>query len=380
MKERWLRDHLLGILLVVGVMVLLAAVTEEPRDDSAVAREQAVRPYLDLEFLDLGNPLHRAMFRETLALYYPREPGRADSILRAIDSHRQEQFTTEAFKTGAQQRGLTLAKLVRLTPMYLKFVLVFAIVLALSTYGAQTLGTYRFVRAKQRRLPSFSEFISRLRGLWTEPGWKGKLRNLVVSLQLLIKSLVKVIAYAVLFAPAYVVAYSLKTRFETDGYLFMVTLAVVSNGLLVTYANKFYTFLVHEDSKGYVDTARVKNLNASYAWNTPEGIAVRSILMPRKSFPGHLLNHITMNARFQYILTVKEQATFLITGLVIIEMALNIQGHFCYELMQNILYRDYEVVLAIIVALFILVKATDIAVDALFRYQSHRFGSQREDA
>jgi hypothetical protein len=57
-------------------------------------------------------------------------------------------------------------------------------------------------------------------------------------------------------------------------------------------------------------------------------------------------------------------------------MALNIQGHFCYELMQNILYRDYEVVLAIGVALFVLVKATDIAVDALFRHESRRMGAR----
>jgi hypothetical protein len=376
MKERWLRDHLLGVFLVVSVFILLATLMENPRDESATTREQAIKPYLELEFLDLGDPLHRAIFKETLALYYPRRPGRADSILRAIDTHRQEQFTTESLKTGAQQRGLTIAKLVRLVPMYLNFVLVYAIVLALSTYGAQTLGTYRFVRTKQRRLPPFSEFLGRLRELRRGPDWKARLSAVVKTLPPLILSFAKGAAYAVLFAPAYVVAYSLKTRFETDGYLFMVTLAVVSNGLLVTYASKFYTFLVHEDRKGYVDTARVKNLRASYAWNTPEGITARSILMPRKRFPGHLLNHITMNAQFQYILTVKEQATFLITGLVIIEMALNIQGHFCYELMQNILYRDYEVVLAIVVALFVLVKATDIAVDALFRHESRRMGAR----
>ncbi len=376
MKERWLRDHLLSIFLVVSVFVVLASLTEGPRDDAAVAREQTVRPYLELDFLDLGNPLHRALFKESLTLYYPGEPGRADSILRAIDAHHQEQFTTEALKAGAQQRGFTVAKLKRLAPMYLQFALVYAIVLALITYGAQTLGTYRFVRTKQRRLPPFAEFLRRLGGLGRERGWRNGPRDLVKSLPPLIQWLAKVVAYAVLFAPAYVVAYSLKTRFETEGYLFMVTLAVVSNGLLVTYANKFYTFLVHEDRRGYVETARVKNLHASYAWNTPEGITPRSILMPRKRFPGHLLDHITMNAQFQYILTVKEQATFLITGLVIIEMALNIQGHFCYELMQNILYRDYEVVLAIIVALFVLVKATDIAVDAFFRHESLRLGSR----
>jgi hypothetical protein len=376
MKERWLRDHLLSVFLVVSVFILLAALTDGAADESTAPHELAIQPFMELEFLDLGNPLHRAMFRETLALYHPRRPDQADSILRAIDNYRQEQFTTEALKTGAQQRGLTVAKVGRLIPMYLNFILVYAVVLALSTYGAQTLGTYRFVRTKQRRLPPFSEFLSRMRGLRRAPDWGAGLTAAMKSLPPLVTSLLKGVAYAVLFAPAYVVAYSLKTRFETDGYLFMIALAVISNGLLVTYASKFYTFLVHEDRKGYVDTARVKSLHASYEWNSPGGIAARSILLPRKRFSGHLLNHITMNAQYQYILTIKEQATFLITGLVIIEMALNIQGHFCYELMQNILYRDYEVVLAIVVSLFVLVKSTDIAVDAWFRYESRRMGGR----
>ena len=376
MKERWLRDHLLSILLVLGVFALLATLTEEPPDAAEEAHAHAIQSYLDLDFLDLGNPLHRALFKESIALYYPDNPERADSILRDIDDYRQEQFTTQAMKTGAEKQGLTGTKLARLVPMYVKFILVYIIVLALSTYGAQTVGTYRFVRMKQRRLPPLSEILARLRALHGEQTWEMRLRSLAGTIPLLVQALMKGIAYAILFAPAYVIAYSLKTRFDTDGYLFMIGLAVVSNGLLVTYATKFYTFLVHEDRKGYVETARVKNLHASYAWNTRGGISRRSVLTPRKRFPRQLLQHIYMNAHFQYTLTIKEQATFLITGLIIIEMALNIQGHFSYELLQNIFYRDYEVVVAIIVAMFLLVKATDIIVDAWFHHALKRYGNQ----
>ena len=83
----------------------------------------------------------------------------------------------------------------------------------------------------------------------------------------------------------------------------------------------------------------------------------------RKTFRSHILNHIYMNARFQYLPAVKEQASFLITGLIIAEMALNIQGHLGYEMMQRILDREYDVVLVIAFGIFLLVKITDIVVD-----------------
>jgi hypothetical protein len=49
-------------------------------------------------------------------------------------------------------------------------------------------------------------------------------------------------------------------------------------------------------------------------------------------------------------------------------MALNIQGHLCYELLQNILYRRYDIALTIILGIFLLIKVTEILVDL----QQHR--------
>jgi len=70
-----------------------------------------------------------------------------------------------------------------------------------------------------------------------------------------------------------------------------------------------------------------------------------------------------MNARLQYLDTIKEQASFVISGLVIIEMALNIHGQFTYELMQQLLYRNYHYVLLMVLGIFVLVKLTEISVD-----------------
>ena len=139
---------------------------------------------------------------------------------------------------------------------------------------------------------------------------------------------------------------------------------------------KFYTFLTAESRKGYVQTAIVKNLNKDYDFRSKTGIPLSSIFRIRKSFPGHIFGHIYQNVRYQYLNTLKEQASFLITGLIIIEMALNIQGHLCYELMQNILYRNLGIVLLILFGIFLIVKFTEMVIDYLLFIQDRKIGNQ----
>jgi len=191
---------------------------------------------------------------------------------------------------------------------------------------------------------------------------------------LVVKALIKGISLAVFFSPAYVIAYSLKTSVDTSSLLFMAVLAVVSNGVLVHTSNRLFSILVSESRKGYVQTAVVKNLLSSYAWDTPDGIAKSELLRLRGGFRGHVLSHIFENAHFQFVPTLKEHASFLVTGLIIIEMALNIQGHLCYELLQLILYREFEAALVIVFGIFVLVKATEIAVDVWTEREKQRYG------
>jgi hypothetical protein len=179
----------------------------------------------------------------------------------------------------------------------------------------------------------------------------------------------------VLFSPAYVIAYSIRTEFNTDTTLFLVLLALVSNGLLVTYANKFYHFLVAESRKGYVRTALVKNLRSSYRFGAKDGIRRRDILAVSKRFQGHVLDHVLRNARYQYLATVKEQASFLITGLVIIEMALNIHGHLSYEMLRQLLYRNFDIVMVILLLIFYTVKLTELLTDVVVHREQVKYGN-----
>ncbi|MCC6398938.1 MAG: hypothetical protein IT282_18135 [Bacteroidetes bacterium] len=368
--RRQLLDHLYSIVVVIAVFFGVLLITESPQDAARQSRDSAIAPYLDLDFLDFGSPLDRALLKEAIASYYPNSPGRGDSLLAAIDAYRREAFTTPSLKSGAEKPGLTPRTLARLAPMYVQFVLLYLVVLVLNAYGARMIGTYRFIRTQQGRLPAFLEFLYTVAGQRKTMPPAARLAHGAGSL---LRCLVNGLAYVFLFAPAYVIAYSFKSNIEGGAYLFMIVLGVISNGMLVTYANRFYTFLMHESSRGYVDTALVKGLNASYAWNTPDGLPRKVLLRPSASARGHVFHHIYTNARFLYIPAIKQQASFLITGLVIIEMALNIQGHLCYELLQNILYGDYEIAAGIVAGIFLVVKATEILVDVWFTRETRRY-------
>jgi hypothetical protein len=260
---------------------------------------------------------------------------------------------------------------VKLGGMYGRFILMFVIVMVLSYHAAQSLAILRFIRVKQHRGAYLGEWWDHLRKAG-DPSTFFSLRTWILPA----KAILKGIFYAVLFSPAYVIAYSIRSGINTDSFVFMTVLGVLSNGLLINYANKFFTFLVSESRKGYVETAVVKNLNNSYAWGGADGLSHWSVIHPKSLLASHVFRHIYVNARYQFLNTLKEHSSFLITGLIIIEMALNIQGHLGYELMQNVLYKQYDVVVTIILGVFFLVKVTEMVVDSWFHLESRRYGNK----
>ncbi len=370
MRRKFL-EHIGSLVFVAVVFAGLVAFLRGREAAEQDSRYRAVAPYLNIPGVDFDNPRDRALFKETLDLYRPGSQKANDSLLVAIEAYRQSRFTDPSLKAGEGEGGMTLEVLVRLGSMFLQFVLVYGVTLAATFYGAQTLGMFRFVTLKQGRGSYVREFFETLRHPLPRGGAVGRIGRAFV---LLLKAVLKGVSYAVLFSPAYVTGYSFKAGFEGNSLIFMILLGVFSNGLLVSYANKFTLLLVTEDRKGYVETALVKNLSGDYRWNVSGGIALRSLLRLPRRFPGHVLEHLYRNARYQYLSTLKEQASFLITGLIIIEMALNIQGHLCYGLLQSILARRYDVALTVIFLIFILVKVTEMLVDL----KSYREGLRYE--
>ena len=375
--RRALAEHIASTLVVALVFGALIVFTQRREAGVRSARGSTVVPYLRLRSIDFGNRLHRAIFRETLAQFRPDSVAANEALLRSIDTYREALFTDPTLKTGADERTLSWPVVDRLLGMYAVFIAVFVAVLFLTLYAAQGMALYRFVLDRQGRGSALREFWDGLRGPRSLDGQLRPRPGPGRMLVLLLKALCTGLMYCVLFSPAYVIGYALKTKIETDNLVFMVFLGVLSNGLLITYANKFFTLLVTESRKGYVETALAKGLSGRWTWNVPGGIRAGSLFRFHKRFPSHVLDHIFLNARFQYLPTLKEQGSFLITGLIIIEMALNIQGHLGYELLQRVLYMEYDIVLAITFGIFLIVKATSILVDWRWIRESNRYENVR---
>ncbi|MBD3314972.1 MAG: hypothetical protein GF344_04240 [Chitinivibrionales bacterium] len=353
MKAR-LTEHVLSIVFVTVILIGASVLTGDARKrGDTLDTTGALEGYGDLSFVDFDRSFERALLVDVLTIYFPE--GKAKHVEDVETARRiNTQRFTESLQHAHVEETLTREKFGELIAMYLKFLAVFGIVMALTYYGVQTLGVWWFIRKKSK--------YDQSRPLHAK-----------TAVMRVVTAMVSVIAYVVLFSPAYVIAYSIRTKFSTDTLPFMILLGVVSNGLLVTYANKFYTFLVAESRKGYVETARAKNLHDSYERHAPDGIALKAILRPRKRFDGHIFDHIFRNARLQYLSTIKEQASFLITGLIIIEMALNIQGHLSYELLRQMLHRNYDIVIAIILGIFYAVKLAEIMTDWIVHRENLRY-------
>jgi len=360
-SKKWL-EHIISFLLVSSLLITLILYFNNTLKKTEQNQNREAERWISLDYLDFDNPMHRALLEESLNIFEPWQEEKHVELISQIEDYRQQQvinLTDNQFR----QHPLSLAKFRSLLWMYFKFIFVYLVTLVLTWYGVQTLGIYRFIRLKQKRKAYLIEMFVYIKKQSGFKNWKQFWNDYKPAVILFVKGIGKGIAYMVLFSPAYVLAYSFRTKFDTDMLIFMVLLGVISNAVLITYTHKFYTFLVSESRKGYVQTSIVKNLFNSYNLNIKEGIPRKKILAWKKLYPGHVFGHIYQNARFQYLATIKEQASFLITGLIIIEMALNIQDHLSYELLQNILYKNFAVVVVIVLGIYYIVKATEIFVD-----------------
>ncbi len=339
-------EHILSIIVVSVVLLGALYVIKDMKKKSQRGEYAQIEQYVNLECVEFSDPFHKALLNDVMNIYYPGQHDKNKETVKAIIQYKENELGEKLYSSHVKE-ALTPGKFMQIFGMYIKFFIVYIIVLLLTYYGVLTFGILRFIRKKQR-----------------SPLYKDDKKRTVLDILLAIpKNIIKGICYFILFSPAYVIAYSIRTEFNTDTVFFMVLLGVVSNGLLVMYTNKFYTFLIIESRKGYVDTAVVKNLNNSYDYHAKDGISLKDIFRLVKNFDGHVFGHIFKNAQLQYFQTVKEQASFLITGLIIIEMALNIHGHLSYEMLKQILYKNYDIVLVIILGFFYTVKLTEVFTD-----------------
>jgi len=358
-------EHLSAVVIVGLALVVVAAFVHRSEESSAPRTDPRIERYLAIDSVDLSRPLDRALFRDALGVVRPPGTGNVDSLMRAIEDARLSRFTDPSKKTGGGRAVLSWETGTAILPMYAVFLLAYLTVMVLTYFAARALAVWKFIGWKQARTSYLRRYIAAIER-------RGG-RAAVSRGGLLLKAVLKGIASLLLFAPAYVIAYSFRTSLDTESVLFLVPLAVISNGVLINFANHFYALLVAESRKGYIQTAIVKGVSSSYAWDGPGSIRRAVLLFPVRGSRGHVFRDIYRNARLQSIPSLKEHAAFVVTGIVIIEMALNIKGHLCYALLQHLLYREFDLAIAIIFAIFLTVKLTEAFADLWLLVESRRY-------
>lgn len=347
-------EHLLSIGVISVLLVGIIFILRYHEKEKETILQEELKSLLNAPISNVNNTFEKYLTYDCMDIFFPGQTDKNREIIEKFYKIKEKEFRKTITSSSAIKK-LSFHTIKEITGMYVKFFIVYLIVMVLVYYAVQTIGSLKFIikqESIQRKIFELPE------------------KPLYIKI---IFDILKNIGYLILFSPAYVIAYSIRTEFNTDTVFFMILLGIISNGLLVIYSNKFYAFLVSENRKGYVENALVKNLNSNYAISKENGISLMSIFSPVKKFRGHIFDHIFSNARVQYLSTIKEQSAFLITGLIIIEMALNIHGHLTYELLRQLLYKNYPTVIIIIIFVFYTVKATEVFTDLIIYKENKKY-------
>lgn len=363
--RRALLEHCSAVLVVGLVLIGLGILLMRHKDAARQPADLRASEFLKIDGVDWSNPLHKELFRDAYRLLHQAGDDDADALLREIEGARLAELTDPSRKLGGGQKTLTWAVAGELVPMYAAFLLVFLSVLVLTYAAARAAAIRKFVLTKQGRSSYLRRYIAAVAS--------GGVTGALLGMPLLGKACVHGLASFLLFSPAYVVAYSLRTRLDTENAFFLIVLAVVTNGVLVHYASRLYAMLAAESRKGYVETALVKGLRGHYAWDHRAGLSRVVVATPLQAAKGHVFHEIYRNAALQFIPSMKEHVTFIVTGLVIIEMALNIKGHLCYALLQHILFKEYDIAIAIVFLIFLAVKGVEMSIDVWHHVELRKY-------
>ena len=362
-----------GVILVTLLFLISFFIARSYKAYLVENKSDSFSEFLALPEFNVNDSMHRQLLKEALNSFYPEQIEKNEKTANELERYVVEKFTNPLFKEGADRGFLTFGKIPDIILRFIPFVIIFLLVLGITYYGAVTLGTIKYLNYKKK---SESVVLTLFDFIKSEINRNNFFRDKKFWQKLLTYSgliIIKMFGYLVLFSPAYVAAYAMRTKIDTDTYPFLILLAVFTNGILINYINKFYTFLLHEGNKGYVETALVKNLDEDY--NNEKYFSTKLLFKIQKKFDGHVFGHIYKNAEFQFVQGIKDMASFLITGLIIIEMALNIQGHFGYELLKQVLYNNYDVVIFYIYLIFLLVKITEYSVDSFDNFLKRKYAN-----
>ncbi len=365
-----INEHLLALVVFSLTLILIYNLFLKP--NVVVVKKSELANYIfGNQTVNIADNYEKALLLDVMNVFNPDSIENNKRVLYDIEELHNNKFADITQKTGGEYKGLTWGTIEKLLGMYFWFLLLYLISIVFIHSLGKAFAIWKFVNVKKGHGSYFSDFIEIGKEYFNKvvpKEVKVVVRNKAVKV--FIKGLLKTIAYFIIFSPSYVVAYSFKGSSISDSFPFFIFLAIFTNGLLINYSYRFYSLLKAESKKGYVDTAIVKGLNNNY---DDKVFTLKNLIKFNKDFEGHIFNHIYQNANYQNILNIKELSALLITGIVIIEMALNIQGYLCYEMLQNILYKHYDVVIFIVILIFTTVKITELYADLKYIKMTRKY-------
>ncbi len=329
-------------------------------------------PYADIDKLlkksglSLQNELDRAVIKDVLKSYFGKE--KAKNLTEKIEKYRSEILTNGNFKSVGNKLNLTSFK--SILSKWINFLFLFGISAFLLFYFSESFALVKLKLLKLGKSNFALLLLKEINAVKDNPsGYKKTHLNEVLKLIFFI--LVKIFAYLILFSPVYIVAYVFKFNYENISTLAYLILTLFTNGMLILSVNKFFLLLQGELNKGYVLTDKIKGVKTGFTKD--DGISFARIFSFHKNFGIHILKSVYLNAHRQFIYDFKEISRFLITGIVIVELSLNIQNGFFYEMLQHLMRNEVDILLTIILLVFISVKVSDILITYFFYRENLKY-------
>ena len=358
-----IESHLISLffftfIFLVAIFISYNTVKENPYAD--------IDKLLKKSGLSLQNELDRAVIKDVLKNYFGNE--KAKNLTEKIEKYRSEILTNGNFKSVGNKLNLTSFK--SILSKWINFLFLFGISAFLLFYFSESFALVKLKLLKLGKSNFALLLLKEINAVKDNPsGYKKTHLNEVLKLIFFI--LVKIFAYLILFSPVYIVAYVFKFNYENISTLAYLILTLFTNGMLILSVNKFFLLLQGELNKGYVLTDKIKGVKTGFTKD--DGISFARIFSFHKNFGIHILKSVYLNAHRQFIYDFKEISRFLITGIVIVELSLNIQNGFFYEMLQHLMRNEVDILLTIILLVFISVKVSDILITYFFYRENLKY-------
>jgi hypothetical protein len=362
-----IKSHLISLAVFAVIFLLLIFVSEKSKEQNPYSE---IKKLLAIAELNEGNELDEAVFTDGIRAYYNSSPEKADSILNEYNAYKNYLLTSRESKANTDVRTLSTEVALKLTGKALVFLFYFTVIALLLFYLSESFALLKF-KLEMQKVNKINKDIYELIREHKEERRAIRSFPLKKMLMLIFAAFGKVAAYLILFSPVYLVGYVFKFNYENITFIAYVLLAVFTNGVLVTSTNKFYRLLESEKTKGYVETAKIKGVKAGFGKR--DGVSLLRIFLPVKYFGEHILTPIYKTAHLQYLSEFKEIARFQITGMIIVELALNFQNGIFYELLQSLLRKEYGILFFSLLLVFIVVKLVDIVSDYFFIKENRKY-------